>query len=536
MYQQPRREHSYSRERMRRELIEKSYAAEKRKNSLKKKKQSRRRLIVIASLTLIVGFLVIKFIIETNPLKIPGKVYYDETLTAAEEDELTEIFGDYIGDNSPKKLVHDVTFSAVTSMQKSSDKNTVLFELELPTVDFYSNEINIAESEVSSNKINWTPFEDLSSETRVVSIDNKYFFDTLNEGAKYRYLKIDSVNPSESRQILEDALSRRGKNYPTDNAKILSFAQTGVTALTRAMTNTLNGRAEGRGSYFADNIKDFLAKNDLTHISNEVSFADNCKGGKSTMSLCADWRTLDTITAIGTDIIELTGNHNNNYGYDANTKTINKYHELGIQTFGGGINESEAQKPLQIAKKDQHITLLGYNESTSTKDNGELADGENPGANGYSDEKAASDIKAAKDRGDFVIVDVQFAECYSYPEGYSEMPECDAPIAGQKRFFRNLIDLGADLVIGTQAHHPQTFEIYNGKPIYYGLGNLFFDQTYWPGTQRGYVLTHYFVNGKLLNTRISPTWYDEKHQVYLTNEQTSEKFIKRLVESSPKGE
>ena len=536
MYQQQRRGYNYSHERMRRELIEKSRAAESHKKAKKKKQQFRRRAIVFVIFALIIGGLAARFFIIANPLKIPGKIYYDETLTEDEENALTEIFKDYIGDDAPKVLNHDVTFTAKTTTSKIEEKNTILYNLELPTVDFYSNELNVTESEANSKKVTWKSLEAVTPEDRVVSINDKYYFDTLNEGAKYRYLKIDSIDPDESKTILEEKLKEQGKNYPTDKSQVLSFAQTGVTALTRAMTNTLNGRANGRGSYFADNIKDFLSKNDLTHISNEVSFTDNCKGGRDTMSLCADWRALDTITAIGTNIVELTGNHNNNYGFKANIETIQKYQSLGIKTFGGGINETEAAKPLELNEKGQKITLLGYNESTSTKANNELADGENPGANGYTDEKAVSDIKTAKARGDFVIVDVQFSECYSYPDGYSEMPECDAPIAGQKRFFRNLIDLGADMIIGTQAHHPQTFEYYEGKPIYYGLGNLFFDQTYWPGTQRGYILTHYFINNKLINTRISPTWYDENHQVYLTNEQTSENFIKRLVEASPKGE
>ena len=69
------------------------------------------------------------------------------------------------------------------------------------------------------------------------------------------------------------------------------------------------------------------------------------------MSLCADWRSLDSITAIGTDIVELTGNHNNNYGTEANINSIKKYQELGMKTFGGGINEEEAAKPLILKEK-----------------------------------------------------------------------------------------------------------------------------------------------------------------------------------------
>ena len=319
----------------------------------------------------------------------------------------------------------------------------------------------------------------------------------------------------------------------------LSFAQTGVTAITRAMTTKLN--QVGDGAYFAENIKDFLSSKDLTHISNEVSFADNCPGGTGTTTLCADWRALDTITAIGTDIIELTGNHNNDYGAENNIASINKYHDLGLQTFGGGLDETDAASNLllgvddsanpsatSINTKGTKITLLGYNNSTSTKENGQGASGNHPGANIYSEEHAKADIAAAKANGTYVIVDVQFFECYCYPEEGQEMPSCDAPITGQEEFFKHLIDLGADMVIGTQAHQPQTYEIYNGKPIFYGLGNLFFDQIYWPGTTRSLILTHYFVNGTYLQTRISPTIYNANFQPRLMTDEESFAFLSRL--------
>ena len=123
-----------------------------------------------------------------------------------------------------------------------------------------------------------------------------------------------------------------------------------------------------------------------------------------------------------------------------------------------------------------------------------------------------NDIQTAKQQAQFVIVDVQYNECYAYPDGYLEFPICNLPIVGQQETFRKLIDLGADMVIGTQAHQPQIYEQYKDKMIYYGLGNLYFDQTQWPGTERGIILTHYFKQGKLLQTKLTPTEYNETLQ------------------------
>ena len=369
-------------------------------------------------------------------------------------------------------------------------------------------------------------FANLRPETKLLSIDGQYFFDDFTHGAEII-----------EKQVTKEEAERYASLPNSDNT--LSFSQTGVTAISRAMTTKLN--ATGDGAYFAENIKDFLSTKDITHISNEVSFADNCPGGADTTTLCSDWRALDTITAIGTDIVELTGNHNNDYGADNNIATIEKYHDLGLQTFGGGTDESAASANLllgiddpanpsaaNINTKGTNITLLGYNYSTSTKENGQGASGDHPGANIYSEEHAETDIAAAKANDSFTIVDVQFSECYCYPEDGAEMPSCDAPIPGQEEFFKHLIDLGADMVIGTQAHQPQTYEIYNGKPIFYGLGNLFFDQIYWPGTTRSLILTHYFVNGTYLQTRISPTVYDANFQPRLMTDEESFAFLSRL--------
>ena len=500
------------------------------------KKRSFGKIIAVLILAILVaGGVLVKMWLDTDPFFTPGEVSIDESVS--------EEYRTIINENIKKwgdlgnKIRHDIKFSQKTLYDNSeATENDLLVKVELPTINFYDSELNVTAAEAKTDAITWVDYEKITPETRVVSIDNDYFFENVDKGARYTYISYTTDSAENSAAIwIATADQKYDERLPESSKDFLSFAQTGVTALTRAMTITLNGKAGGRGSYFADNIKDFLSSKDLTHISNEVSFTDNCKGSKGTMSLCADWRTLDTITAIGTDIVELTGNHNNNYGTKANTASINKYHELGMKTFGGGLNEEEASKPLELEEKGSKITILGYNNSTSTKGNGELADGSKPGANGYTEEKAKKDIAAAKERGGLIIVDIQFTECYAYPDEGQEMPSCDAPIAGQKAFFRKFIDWGADIVIGTQAHQPQTFEYYNGKPIYYGLGNLFFDQTYWPGTQRGYILTHYIKDGKILNTRISPTWYDEKHQVYLTNESTSEKFIARLIKSSPKG-
>ncbi|MBR3414447.1 CapA family protein [Candidatus Saccharibacteria bacterium] len=441
-----------------------------------------------------------------------GKVIYDDSLGSEEKSLLAEILKD-------EKLKNDLTLSSETVT--SIDGSELISGIEVPVVDFYYH-----------GETKYIPFEELDSSVRITEQDGKNYLDDFKSGAKFKIIKIKSGNQEEQNTIAEK-IKARLPNFPTDKSEVLSLNQTGVTALARGIQTKLN--QVGDGAYFAENIKDLLSSSDLTHISNEVSFADDCKTDSSSTVLCADNRVFDTIKAIGTDIVELTGNHNVDVGKAAAIDTLKLYHDNNLKTFGGGENAEDAKKPLEINQKNTKITWLGFNLST-TKPGGGGATDTLPGANIYDEITAKKQIKEAKERGDFVIVDVQYYECYCYPDGFVEHETCDYPInAGesdwpeQEAFFKHLIDLGADMVVGTQAHQPQTFELYNDKPIYYGLGNLFFDQTYWPGTERSLILTHYFWNNKLLQTEITPTVYDESFQTTKMSEKDAKAFLSRLA-------
>ena len=49
------------------------------------------------------------------------------------------------------------------------------------------------------------------------------------------------------------------------------------------------------------------------------------------------------------------------------------------------------------------------------------------------------------------------------------------PLPEWRDRYRELIDLGADAVIGSHPHVPQGVEVYKNKPICYSLGNFYFD-------------------------------------------------------------
>ncbi len=461
------------------------------------------------------AFFGFQFFTKTGLFRVPGVVYYDESLTADELATLETIFTEDVD------LDKDVKISAQEYTEKPElTGGEILYKVSVPVADYYDARMDV--NEFSDEEYEMIAVEDLDFTKKLLSMDEKYYLDDFDSGAVFRTIKFESEKYAEEiAPLVEHVFTTE---FP-EKDNVLTMAQTGVTALSRGMNRKLN-EVGGDATYFAEKIKDYLKKFDLTHTSNESSFSDMA----GDRNICSDTRFIDTLTAIGLDIVELTGNHNQDCGDDAALDTIDIYEQNNIKIVGGGKTAELAAQPLNINEKGTGITFLAYNLST-----GGATYDDTPGANQYYEENAISEISAAKERGDFVIIDIQYYECSAYvsEEEDATCDFADSSAGDQIGFFRHLIDLGADLVIGTSAHQPQTFELYGDGAIYYGLGNLFFDQVWWPGTTRSLILEHYFYKGKLLQTRITPTVYDNDMQTRLLDKGTAEWFIRRLLSVRP---
>ncbi len=488
-------------------------------------------IFLVVSLGTVFG---VQFVTKTGVFKVPGKVIYDASLSDDEIETLSNIFTEDI------ELNKDVTISAENYLEKPDLKDgEFITEIYVAVTDFYSSETNLtaesveelysnaANAEVSSNtdaeaiSYQIISIDDLDNTKKLLEINDSYYLTDFTSGAIFRVIKFASEKYDEEIAPLIEGIY--AKSFPEKNT-VLSFAETGVTALSRGMNEKL---AEvGNATYFSEYIAEYLSSFDLTHTSNESSFTALATSD----NICSDTRFIDTLLDIGLDIVELTGNHNEDCGDEAAIDSIDIYNTNGIKIVGGGKTASEAAEPLEISEKNTNITMFAYNLSTggATTDN-------TPGANQYYEESAAREISEAKANGQFLIVDVQYYECNSY-DSETEDTTCDyadSAAGDQVGFFRHLIDLGADVIVGTSAHQTQTFELYGDGVIYYGLGNLFFDQVWWPGTTRSLILEHYFYNGKLLQTRLTPTVYDNNMQTKLMDEDTAKWFIERLVSARP---
>lgn len=387
----------------------------------------------------------------------------------------------------------------------------------------------VSKLEESDTNIGLIEFPDLDFRVKILETEEGYYLDNREACVEIKfYAKLDEKVDDFILSVLSRNIDIGTEGW--NEEKLTKVNMGGVVAIARSLAERMD--QVGDYGYPAKEIGSFLADADLTHVSNEVSFVEGC-AVYSGMRFCSKPEYIETLTKSGVDIVELTGNHNNDFGSEYNKNTIKTYTSLGMRYFGGGLDSEDASKILYEEVNGSTIAFVGYNYYDTILGTLALAGTERAGANSYSEEKLKRDISEANEKADVVIVTFQFQECWSYPATDVIYPPCYRPIAvpDQEGVFKQAIDFGADIVVGTQAHQPQTYELYGDGVIFYGLGNLYFDQINWIGTRQGLVLSHYFYDGKYIQTKITPILLGGDFIPRLADEEQSALLMKLLKEA-----
>jgi poly-gamma-glutamate synthesis protein (capsule biosynthesis protein) len=193
---------------------------------------------------------------------------------------------------------------------------------------------------------------------------------------------------------------------------------------------------------------------------------------------------------VGTDVVELTGDHFGDYGPEAMYYTLELYNFREWPYYGGGESSQDAQEPVLFEHNGNKIAFLGCN----AKGGGYATAGPSrPGAVACDFNLMVDQIKELRGSGYLPIATFQHFEYYTY------YPQPD-----QIRDATRLAQAGAVIVSGSQAHQPQGIEIKPDTFIHHGLGNLFFDQIYEipPNTATAFIDRHIFYDGKHISTEL----------------------------------
>ena len=200
----------------------------------------------------------------------------------------------------------------------------------------------------------------------------------------------------------------------------------------------------------------------LVNLETAVAELDVTPIRKSGPTIKTDTRILEMLHFIGFTGVTLANNHFADFGAEGVKESMHLLDKFGLWHVGAGLNSEDAAQTKFLTVGEKNIAIINACEHEFT-----IATDNHPGCNALNPIRQYKSIHEAKKNADFVLVIIH--------GGVEHYP---LPTLRMQETYRFFIDAGADAVINHHQHCYSGYEIYQGKPIVYGVGNFFFD---WPG-------------------------------------------------------
>lgn len=229
-------------------------------------------------------------------------------------------------------------------------------------------------------------------------------------------------------------------------------------------TNRLDSLIKERKfSEFLDNIKPIVDSSQYSIVNFEFPIVQKQTKARPIPKCGPNLKgTVEAVEAIkysGFKCCTLANNHILDQGESCALETALLLRENGIDVAGFGKNRAEAKRTLYKEIDRQTLAIINCCEHEFS-----IATASTAGSNELNPVAQYNAIREAKLKADYVLVIVH---------GGHEHFQLPSPrMVETYRFF---IDAGADAVVNHHQHCYSGYEIYNDKPIFYGLGNFLFD-------------------------------------------------------------
>ncbi len=306
----------------------------------------------------------------------------------------------------------------------------------------------------------------------------------------------------------------KGADFPFDGGTADITGRTCCSAFGWKVPTT---RRTGNAGAFRELIKGA----DIAIANFENPAPDNPRWHTKGTVFSADPTLMDGLANAGIDYVSLANNHIRDAGGQGLLQTIENIEQRGIKVSGAGKDLAAARRPAIMEAGGVKVAILAYDaiagkyHATATR----------IGSAPLQARLVKADVAAARKAGaDIVIV---------FPHWGTEYDP--TPFASQQKLARMIIDAGADMVIGNHAHWAAAMEVYQGKPIWYALGNFVFDQTWSEPTMEGITLELTFQGKELAQVRIRPHIILDKAQPNFLDPAGAGKVVMGQVFSASKG-
>lgn len=230
-------------------------------------------------------------------------------------------------------------------------------------------------------------------------------------------------------------------------------------------------------------IADTLSQADITfsNLENPIINKDKCPvvPNDARMIFCADPKMLEGLTFAGVDVVTLANNHTLDYGEEGLKETKSFLEERGI-------DYTLPEKLVTRKVGETTFGFLGFNRV------GRIEDVPGEKAN----QQELDLIKRAGQETDVLIVGVHWG--YQYEKHPTDL---------QRKWARQMVDAGADVIAGHHPHVVQDIDFIDGKPVFYSLGGLVFDNMAlgYEETRKGLVARLIYRDGRLIKVEQLPT-------------------------------
>ncbi len=251
-------------------------------------------------------------------------------------------------------------------------------------------------------------------------------------------------------------------------------------------------------------IKETVEKRDLAIVNFESSIPKvHVPTQPLTMKFSVPEAALLEVKNSGFDIVSLSNNHSFDYGEVGYIATKASCERVGITCIGHSFKHSTSSMTVQKVG-DTTIGILALHTLFAEPSTTELS----------------LLIQELNNKSDIQFVYIHWGEEY--------IPVHNTPQEELAHFF---IEEGIDAVVGHHPHVEQDIELYMGKPIFYSLGNLIFDQFFSEEVQKGYM-----VDARVSKEAVSYTLlpYELKTERTQPRFEKGEMLIKRINSLMPK--
>ncbi len=366
------------------------------------------------------------------------------------------------------------------------------------------------------------PFESLEPRWKVLEVDG--ISPVRKEFDSSAYPLLVSFSLEQVSGPASSLAEHLAMDIPVTNreaGKMTTLAMTGVTAMVRCTAYYMEQRGV---TYPGQDVGDILREADITHISNEIPFAQGCPFPncfQEGLVFCSDPKYIELLTDIGTDIVELTGDHFADWGPDAMYYTLDLYKEYGLPYYGGGVDWEEGSRAVIMEHNGNRLAFIGCN----GKGRGyATARVDNPGAVWCDFDTMHAEISRLRSDGYLPVATFQHFEYYTY-----------WPQPNMQADFRGMAEAGAIIVSGSQAHQPHGMEFLGDSFLHFGLGNLFFDQFgFCPdrACDDAFIDRHVIYDGHFISTELIPIKFVDWARPRPMTDEEREGFLQDIFTAS----